>query len=432
MRTLTPLVAIAAGAILLAASGARAAVSAPPASASTLTYIPGSSVKLEQLLGDKDWATGAPTTSQTISRSDVEGTDIGCSFEDNGKLIFLFGDTIGTKVNYHAADTFAWSTSTDPEAGLLLNFFTDSQGKTLLVQPPGIKMGPFDIPNSGISLNGQTYIVCSTGADTSLAMPQAHEYSVLTRFDENTQAFSTGRTISMAPAGHFVITALHEMPAPASPGTHAAGGPGAAATDVLMFGLGLFRATDVYLADIPASGFESGAGTRYFAGLSNGQPTWTDQEAKAMPVVVDNPTGGPPWPNDSPTIGDLSVSYSNDLGLWLMTYDGGRQTEATTGIYFCYAPAPSGPWSPPQLIFNAKRDHGFGVFIHDQSYNPPGPAGPTIGNNDPNTTRGGDYAPQMIERFTKIEGDMLTIYYTMSTWNPYTAVKMRSQFKITR
>jgi CheY-like chemotaxis protein len=37
----------------------------------------------------------------------------------------------------------------------------------------------------------------------------------------------------------------------------------------------------------------------------------------------------------------------------------------------------------------------------------------------------------MIERFTRVEGETLKIY-TMSTWNPYTVVKMRSEFKITR
>jgi Domain of unknown function (DUF4185) len=381
----------------------------------SLTWVPGSSVKLEQLLGDKDWATGMPTTSQTITRYDVEGTDIGCSFEDQGKLVFLFGDTLGTKVKYQAHDTMAWSTSTDPEAGLLLNFFTNSDGSTLLVEPPGVKMGPFDTPNSGISLPSGTYVVCNTGSDTSLTNVHAHDYSVLTRFDETKGTFSTGRTISRVPGGHFIITSLH-----------------LSGTDLLMFGLGGYRATDVYLAVTPASEFESGQGTRYFAGLSHGQPTWTDQETNAVPVVVDNPLNGPAWPNDSPTVGNVSVIYSPDLGLWLMTYDGGRQTEATTGIYFSSAPAPWGPWSVPQLIFNAKRDRGFGLFIHNPNDNPPGPAGPTIGDNDPNTTRGGDYAPQMIERFTKVQGDTLTIYYTMSTWNPYTVVKMRSEFKITR
>ena len=37
----------------------------------------------------------------------------------------------------------------------------------------------------------------------------------------------------------------------------------------------------------------------------------------------------------------------------------------------------------------------------------------------------------MIERFTRITNSSLFIYYTMSTWNPYTVVRMRSQFTIT-
>jgi hypothetical protein len=38
----------------------------------------------------------------------------------------------------------------------------------------------------------------------------------------------------------------------------------------------------------------------------------------------------------------------------------------------------------------------------------------------------------MIERFTRVSGSMLKIYYVMSTWNPYTVVKMRSEFTIIR
>ena len=36
----------------------------------------------------------------------------------------------------------------------------------------------------------------------------------------------------------------------------------------------------------------------------------------------------------------------------------------------------------------------------------------------------------MIERFTRITNSTLFIYYTLSTWNPYTVVKMRSAFTI--
>jgi hypothetical protein len=52
--------------------------------------------------------------------------------------------------------------------------------------------------------------------------------------------------------------------------------------------------------------------------------------------------------------------------------------------------------------------------------------------NDPQTERGAIYAPFMIERFLRVEGDSLKIYYVMSTWNPYTVVKMRSDFTINR
>jgi hypothetical protein len=165
----------------------------------------------------------------------------------------------------------------------------------------------------------------------------------------------------------------------------------------------------------------------------NGQPTWTDQESGAVPVVVDNPLHHSP--PDAPTIGNVSVVFSPDLAMWLMTYDGGRQTPATNGVYFSYASNPWGPWSQPQLIFNATRDHGLTYFIHDPSAVPDDLLhGPTINQvaNPPATTRGGVYAPFLIERFVGVQGDTLKLDYTMSTWNPYTVVRMRSAFGITR
>jgi hypothetical protein len=117
-----------------------------------------------------------------------------------------------------------------------------------------------------------------------------------------------------------------------------------------------------------------------------------------------------------------------------MTYDGGMQSQATAGVYFTYASQPWGPWSEPQLIFNPKRDGAVGAFIHDPSIvpNPPGDRlnGPTIGGNNPNTTPGAIYAPYTIERFTRVAGNKLSVYYTLSTWNPYTVVEMRSDFTI--
>ena len=385
-----------------------------------LTWITNSTVKLEQLIGDVDWATGSNTTSQTLTRFNILGLDHASPFESGTNLIFLGGDVIGSNVNYHAGDPLAWSTTTNGEQGLLLNFFTNSAGSNVFVNPPGISMGPDDSPFTGITLSNLTYLLCNTGADASNTNnAHSNDVCVLVTFDQNNLSFQTNRTISaVTNGGHFIFDAVHLY-----------------SSNVMMFGEGKFRASDVYLAAIPTDSFLSGAGTLYFTGLTNGQPTWSAVETDAVPVVQDNPTNGPPWPNDSPSVGNVSVAYPPGLGLWLMLYDGGKTAKPKTnyaGIYFTCAAQPWGPWSKPQLVFNSTRDNALGVFIYDPSHNPPGPAGPTIdpAKNDPTNTPGGPYAAYLIERFTRITNSTLFIYYTMATWNPYTVVKMRSAFNI--
>jgi hypothetical protein len=366
----------------------------------TLTWIPGSSVKLEQMIGDTDRQTGLPTRSQTFARYQVGGTDLGYSFEHGNRLLFLFGDTL----YFHAGDTMAWSNTFDPGAGILLNFFTNKDGSTLLVQPPGISMGAFEVPDSGISLGDRLYVVCKTNHTVGDFTDQ----SVLTRFDPSMNTFTVGRTISSLPDGKFIEMALHTAPLDC-------GIPGPA---VLIWGSGKYRESDVYFATVPAADFESGVGTRYFAGLVGGVPTWTDQEQGAVPVVQDG------------TIGNVSVTHAPAVGLWLMTYDSRLSPK---GIRFRYAKAPWGPWSDPQLIFDPSRDGGYGHFIHDPTLVPDdGLGGPTIGGDDPATTFGGDYAPYVMERFTRAQGGKLVIHYVMSTFNPYTVVHMRSEFAIGR
>jgi Domain of unknown function (DUF4185) len=387
--------------------------------AATLTWISGSTVKVEQVVGDCDYtaqaATGQckATTSRTATRAKVLGTDLGASFESNGNVIFLFGDSIGPSEDYNAGDTMASSTSTDPAAGLFVDFFTKTDGTPFFVKVPGVKLGGSEVPNAGIHLDTGTFVVCHTGLDRNLLVPDINAHAVLTRFDETTRVFTQLRTFSSRPNGKFITPSLH-----------------ASGSDVLIFGLGAYRASDVYLATVPASSFDTGAGTRYFTGMANGQPQWSTSESAAVPIVTDNPLKTATY---TPSIGNVSVVYAKELGLWLMTYDGGRQSSATGGVYFAYATDPWGPWSEPQLIFNPRRDGANGKFIHDPSITPSdGLNGPTIGGNNPTTTPGGPYAPYMIERFTKLSGTTLSIYYLLSTWNPYTVVEMRSDFAIGR
>jgi hypothetical protein len=105
--------------------------------APVLTWITNSSVKLEQVIGDVDWANGSNIVSQTITRVKIEGTDISSSFVSGTNRIFIFGDTIGSNADYHAADPVAWSTTTNGEQGLRLNFFTNSDGSDVFVKPIG-------------------------------------------------------------------------------------------------------------------------------------------------------------------------------------------------------------------------------------------------------------------------------------------------------
>jgi hypothetical protein len=72
-----------------------------------------------------DRATGSKTVSQTITRFNIEGTDMGSSFTFGTNFIFSFVDTLGSDVNYHAADPVAWSTTINGKEGLPLNFYNN-------------------------------------------------------------------------------------------------------------------------------------------------------------------------------------------------------------------------------------------------------------------------------------------------------------------
>ena len=378
-----------------------------------LTYIEGSTAKINQLVGEEDKELHRPTLSRTETRYGLIGTDLGYSFEHQGRVYFLFGDTVG--VARGALDSIATveigGAGWDPAAGVRLDFLTVPGGRYLTIQPPGVSMGAFEVPVSGISLNGKIYVVVSTNHSED----RSTDRSVLTRMSlpATPTGFTPLRTISQRPSGKFVKMSLHIL-GDAVPGLPASG------PFVLMWGSGNYRHSDAYLAIVPASQFESGQNTLYFGGLgAMGMPVWKQDEGAAEPIITNG------------TIGDLSVTWCRDLGLWLMTYD--SRAPAPAGILFSYSTTPWGPWSTPQLIFNASRDHAIGRFIHDPQSEPDdGLAGPVIGKgqSDARAVRGGSYAPYVVEPWTRVRGKDLSIFYVLSTWNPYVVVLMQSHFQV--
>jgi len=375
----------------------------------TLRFITGSTAKLEQLVGEEDKEQHHPTRSRTLTRYGIEGTDLGYSFEHDGRVFFLFGDTVGRLGG--AKDTIATTTATDPEAGVPLDFLREG-ADYLTIEPPGIRMGAFEVPVSGISLAGRMYVMVRTNhtADFKEDAAALTDRSVLTRFVPPA-SFQPLRTISQLPAGHFATTSIHLEPNGPSDGLPP-GGP-----YVFIWGTGAYRKSDVFLSIVPASHFEGGTGTQFYAGLSQGKPIWSTSEADARPV------------HENGTLGDVSVTWSRDLQLWLMTYD--RRAPLPRGIAFTYSRTPWGPWAEPQLLLDPQRD-AVGRYIH-RANSDDGLAGPVIGKANqahPNAVQGGVYAPFVIERFTRARDHELLLYYVMSTWNPYVVVLMKSRFAI--
>ncbi len=385
---------------------ARATSTASHSPTLVFRQISGATIKLEQLIGDQDKERHQPTRNQTGTRYGVEGADLGYSFEHEGHLYFLFGDIVGRAP--HWPDTIATTDASDPEAGVKLDLLTMNRGQFLTIRPTEINMGLAAGPVAGMSLNGQMYVVVRTKNPKD----RTTEHSVLTKFIRPA-TFQPLRTISALPAGRFLKMSLHEQPGPI-PGLPA-GGP-----FVLIWGTGAYRESDLYLAIAPVGQFESGAGTRYFSGLNeSGAPLWSESEADAKAVVKDG------------TLGDVSVTWCKDLGLWLMTYD---RRKAPNGIVLSYSRTPWGPWSDAQLLFNAVLDGAFGKYIHNPHAQPnDGLAGPVLlprNQADPENSRGAAYGPYVIERWTKVRGSQLDVYYTMSTMNPYVVVLMKSQLQV--
>lgn len=269
-------------------------------------------------------------------------------------------------------------------------------------------MGAFEVPVSGISIGDEMYVVVSTNH----SMDRTTDRSVLTKFTPPGK-FTPLRTISQLPTGRFIKMSMHAEPVPMK--GLLPGGP-----FIMIWGTGIYRKSDAYLSIVPTANFETGQGTLYYSGLdASGGPTWSETESGAMPIVRNG------------TMGDLSVTWCKDLGLWLMTYD--SRPPAPRGILFSYSRMPWGPWSEPQTIFNAVRDGAIGKFIHDSKAQlDDGLAGPVIGKGqkNPTTVHGGAYAPYVVERWTKLQGSNLNFYYVLSTWNPYVVVLMKSHLRV--
>lgn len=370
-----------------------------------LRYRRGNTVKLEQLIGDWDSHLDIPVLNQTLSDYGLIGTDLGQPFEHNGNVVYLFGDTMGTRGFVESSLASSWTQ--DPEKGLALDFYTDETGYVLRIRPPGLRMAGFEVPSGGMSIDGQMYFIVK---DQATEEPMGMTFrSVLIRFDEERREFVPVREFSPY-GGKFAEVVAR--PAPEGLVGLPFDGPA-----MLLWGSGeYYRKGSLYLAVTRPEEIEEAERMYYFAGFDDGgMPTWAKTEAEAVPVVRHS------------QIGEFSVVYSEDLEIWLLAYNSG----APRGINLQWAHQPWGPWERSQVIFEPWLDGGYAQFMHALNMPDASLAGPVINPQPPAVEQwGGEYAPYMIERFLRHRDGRLTIYYLMSTWNPYVVVLMRTDLDV--
>jgi hypothetical protein len=347
---------------------------------------PGSAAKIAQITGDHDATRGLPTRSRTATRAGVVGTDLGSSFEHEGKLYFLFGDTVGGAKH---ADVLAWTDARVPEE-IALDFHRDESGRFLPLGVPGISAGAFEVPSYGISVGGRMLVVFTTGHSKDVVMGR----SIVGASKDDGRTFELLGDLS---SKHFVNVAL----APAPRGMR-----GLPADDALLvWGSGRYRASNVRFACAPAAKFGKPGTLRYFNGLEGGSPRWSEREEDAANLFL------------HPVVGELSVAWIAPLERWVMLYN----SSAPRGIVMRTAREPWGPWSEPSVVFDPWLDRAYGTFMHVEWK-----TNRMDSFHDPRQEErwGGEYGPYLIGRFTRGDARRSTIFFTMSTWNPYQVVLM--------
>jgi len=369
------------------------------------THFPGTSAKVCQLTGDFDKDRQEPTLSRTFERFGVAGTDLGDPVEHKGRLYFLFGDTPAIELRdgrpimnpqdrRFMRDPIAYTTSTDPEK-IELVFLVDEDGKWRPVTVPGIRQLEFEVSAGGLSVGGDMYIVFTTDhtkektmGRSVLAVSQDDGYNWQYLYDLSTEKFINVAMAEVKPSE------VQELPEPV--GT------------VLIWGSGNYRRSNPYLACVPSTKIEDKSALRYFAGLDeSAKPVWKESEDDATPLF------------EHRQIGEFSVAWCDQLQYWLMLYNSGKPR----GVVFRSSKKPWGPWSEIQVIFNGLRD-GYGKFIHSPLV--PGPTGINLSDPTREKVWGGGYAPYVLKRYFRGDSQRCTIYFTLSTWNPYQVVIMRA------
>jgi hypothetical protein len=317
------------------------------------------------------------------------------------------------------SDAIASSADGDPEDGLTIDFATAPDGAYLSprVTDRGqvLRLDGFEVPAGGFSWGGNAYVFFTDDhlvEAGEIVMGRSFLAVAQDPVGPFTKLYDVSRRADEAGGGFkFVNVAPVMVENGDFPGISTPTGPG-----LLVWGSGRYRKSDVYLAHVPLSGVERLESWRYLAAAGgSGPPVWSASESDAAPLLAED------------CVGEFSVSWNPFLRRWLMLYN----CDGPRGIVFRTAEKPWGPWSPAAVIFDPRADGGYCRFLHNdwRDRNCDSVFDNMFGPSRENEW-GGEYGPYVISKFTTGDATQATIYFVLSTWNPYNTVLMKSTLRV--
>ncbi len=424
----------------------------------------------------------AESPGRTLSRYGLLGADLGYPVVYPDKILFLYGDSLGVfraprrpgrlflakgsgagdSIGYipnmdfsqcHAIADFAAQVAKGnrkPEldaAGCpVLKVFENPdptpgepryQQTSIRGLESGEGVGSFETPTGGFDLNGRLYMFYVVKVQK--VKPYLALKSILARSTEPVSEwgerkppmFERVTTISEhAPVadpatlkdepegtGKFLLDPVAVMDASAIRAAGFAAGLPAelkeAAKVIFVFGSGFrYNRSNLYLAAFAAADAEAGPEKwHYYTGRKGAE--WSGDERMAAPLL-----------DGEPNIGDHSVLWNPALHRFVLMYG---------HILARLSATPWGPWTAAVRVFGPddpwamKMVHRPGEDPIQRSIDPVF----RFETNEPNDwkdQRGIPYGPMLIDKFTSGAGGAVTLYFTMSTWNPYEVFLMKTVF----
>lgn len=267
--------------------------------------------------------TGPGSPNQTFERWNVGGTDLGFTFFHEGDLFMVFGDTYGRERQDWRSNTMAKMADIEsPASGLQIeHFISDPSGRAteLLSSQKVYWVEQTVIPTNGVSVDSRMVLhYMSVRRWTAPGQWRINHAGLAFSDDDGRSWIKTGPM--WGERSNFAQVAF--VRDEAKPGS------------VFLFGIPAGRFGHVRLARVASDSMLRRAAYEYWDGSA-----WTSAEEEAATVV--------PAP-----VGELSVAWSDHLGLWVMMY----LDERHRAIVVRTSETLTGPWSEPSLVASA-RDH---------------------------------------------------------------------------